>query len=585
MTGMSAENAEKSPARHPFLKRLSILGRLVGALAAFFHSEAGLKAKLLSIALVAFLFGINGLNVLLSYVGRDFMSAIENRNLDVFIRMAIIYLVVFAVITTVAVFFRFMEERLALLWRQWLTRRYLDMYLGGRVYQRIASAGMLPNPDQRIAEDVQTFTRISISFGILFLSGSITIVAFSGVLWSISHTLFLVAVTYALLGSVVTVLIGAKLIGLNSAQFDKEASFRAQLVHIRENAEAVAVLHRERRLKGRLIRSLDDLVANMKRIIAINRNLSFFTTGYNYLIQIIPALIVAPLFIEGKVEFGVITQSGVAFAHLMGAFSLIVTQFQSISNYAAVITRLDALDRATIAARRPQTGGIDVVERAGKVAFENLCLVDPEFGTPLLLNLTLEIPKGARVLICGKPGLAKVALFRATAGFWRSGSGCIIRPSFDDILFLPERPYLPPGTLRELMLRSAQDELVSDEEIIRVMNKLGLERVLTRAGSLESEHHWSELLSDSEQQLLAIARLLLGQPEFVFIDRLSATLSREQVANVLQILDESACTLIALGRADDTVAHFNGVLEIRPNGSWLYREQCPLNRRAVATPS
>lgn len=579
---MSAQPAQKPPAGRVFLKRLRILGRLMAALAEFSRSEAGLKAKLLSAALVVFLFGINGLNVLLSYVGRDFMSAIENRNFEVFLRMALLYVAVFAVITTVAVFFRFMEERLALLWREWLTRRYLDSYLSDRAYQRIASAGTLPNPDQRIAEDVQTFTRISISFALLFLSGSITIVAFSGVLWSISQTLFLVAVAYALLGSVVTVLIGAQLVGLNSAQFDKEATFRAQLVHIRENAEAVAVLHRERRLKGRLVRSLDDLVANMKRIIVVNRNLSFFTTGYNYLIQIIPALLVAPLFIEGKVEFGVITQSGVAFAHLMGAFSLIVTQFQSISNYAAVITRLDALDQATAAAREPQTGGIDVVERPGQVAFEDLCLIDPEDGSPLLLNLTLDIPKGSRMLVCGKPGLAKVALFRATAGFWRSGSGRIIRPSFDDILFLPERPYLPPGTLRELMLRSAQDEIVPDDQIIRVMNDLGLEKVLARAGSLDSEQHWSELLSDAEQHLLAIARLLLGQPEFVFIDRLSSSLSREQAANVLRILDDSPCTLIALGRADDAVEHFNGILEIRPGGSWLFREQCPLNRRPRA---
>lgn len=582
---MSAGQDQSARPSRVFLKRLRILGRLMSALGLFARSEVGLKARVMSLALVVFLFGINGLNVVLSYVGRDFMSAIENRNFPVFVRMAVIYVAVFAVITTVAVFYRFIEERLALLWRQWLTRRYLDLYLGDRAYQRISSSGTLPNPDQRIAEDVQTFTRISISFALLFLSGTITIVAFSGVLWSISRTLFLVAVAYALLGSVVTVLIGARLVGLNSAQFDKEANFRAQLVHIRENAEAVAVLHRERRLKGRLLRSLDDLVDNMKRIIAVNRNLSFFTTGYNYLIQIIPALIVAPMFIQGKVEFGVITQSGVAFAHLMGAFSLIVTQFQSISNYAAVVTRLDALEQATAAAREPQTGGIDVVEQPGRVAFERLCLVDPEDGSPLLTNLTLEIAKGSRVLICGKPGLAKVALFRATAGFWRSGSGRIIRPSFDDILFLPERPYLPPGTLRELMLRSAQDEIVPDEQIIRVMNELGLERVLARAGSLDSEQHWSETLSDAEQHLLAVARLLLGQPEFVFIDRLSSSLSREQAANVLRILDESPCTLIALGRAEDAEEHFDGVLEIRPGGSWLFRQQCPLNRRASNMPT
>ncbi len=555
---------------------LRILQRLVKAISQFLRSEVSFRANLLVGMLLLLLLGINGLNVYNSYVGRDFMSAIENRSMPRFIQMAFLYIGAFGAITVVSVFYSFVEGRLALLWRGWMTEKLLDTYLGDRIYQKLNSSGSLPNPDQRITEDVNAFTRTTISFTLLLLNATFSLVAFSGVLWSISTTLFFVAVLYAMFGSWIAIVLGKRLVGLNYNQSDREANFRSQLVHIRENAEAVAVLHRERRLKGRMLRSLDELIENMKRIIAVQRNLGFFTTGYNYMIQIIPALLVAPLFIEGKVEFGVITQSGIAFAHLMGAFSIIITQFQSITSYAAVIARLDAFSRAVDDAKNRTGCGIDVLEEDGRVAFENLTLYSPEDNTPLISKLTLEIPQGSRMLVCGKPGLSKVALFRATAGLWQYGEGRVVRPSFEEILFLTEYPYLPPGRLRELMLRSVQDESVPDEKIIAVVKLLGLEKIFAKAHGLDTEQNWNEILNISEQQLLAIARLILGSPEFVFLDRLRSTLSTEQTALVLRTLSDLSCSMIVLGRIDDDLGYYDGVLEIRPGGQWLYRQQCPL---------
>lgn len=203
------------------------------------------------------------------------------------------------------------------------------------------------NPDQRIADDVRTFTTITLSFTLILLNTTITILAFSGVLWSISPLLFAVAVAYAALGSGLTILFGRPLLWLNYDQSDREASLRAELVHLRENAESVALLRHEGRMRQRVLGRIETLVENTRRIIAVNRNLNFFTTGYNYLIQLIPIAIVAPLFIRGETEFGVISQSAMAFSHLIGAFSLIITQFQQISSYAVVIARLSALGDAT----------------------------------------------------------------------------------------------------------------------------------------------------------------------------------------------------------------------------------------------
>ncbi len=341
-------------------------------------STVGRTAVWMFAALIALLVLVNLLNVVNSYVGRDFMTSIERRNLSAFWSYALLYVGVFALSTLVAVYYRFAEERLGLLWRKWLTRRAIEHYLDDRTYFRLHQAGDVPNPDQRISEDIRALTATTLSFVLMFLNATFTVVAFSGVLWSISPRLFVVAVAYAALGSGVTVLIGRRLVPLNYDQLDKEANFRARLVHVRENAESIALLRREGRLKARLLSRLDALTDNFRLIINVNRNLGFFTTGYNYLIQIIPALLVAPHFISGEVEFGVITQAAMAFGHLLGAFSIIVTQFQSISNYTAVIARLSALRGAMDRARVPTAPSIDLCTTCAQLVYEHLTLRFPE---------------------------------------------------------------------------------------------------------------------------------------------------------------------------------------------------------------
>ena len=302
--------------------------RFVRAVRDFASSDVGKKAKLMFAGLAALLFGVSGLNVVNNYVGRNFMTAIAERQTTEFIRQAIFYVGVFAALTVVGVIARFAEERLALLWREFLTRRAVNLYLADGAYYRLDVSGQLTNPDQRIADDVRAFTVTTLSFVIMLFSSTLTVVTFSSVLWSISPLLFVVAVLYAACGSYMTIVLGRPLINLNYDRLDKEASFRSSLIHVRENAESVMLTRGEERQKALLLHRLDDLVANFRRITAVNRNVGFFTGGYNWMIQIVPALIIAPAFIRGDIEFGVITQSGAAFAMLVGAFSLIVTTVQ-----------------------------------------------------------------------------------------------------------------------------------------------------------------------------------------------------------------------------------------------------------------
>ena len=549
--------------------------RFVRAVKDFMTSEVRWRACGLFALLIAFALTLNSLNVVNSYVGRDFITAISHRDRTGFIRQAILYVGVFAGSTAVAVLYRFTEERLGLFWRVWLTRRIIRRYLADRTYLHLKESATIENPDQRIADDVRAFTATTLSFTLMFMNGALAVLSFSGVLWTISPLLFGVATGYAVLGTLVTIYLGRPLIGLNYRQSDREASFRSDLVHVRENAEPVALLRREGRLTARLLRRIEDFAYNFRRIISVNRNLGFFTTGYNYLIQIIPMLIVAPLFIRGKVEFGVVTQSAMAFAQLLGAFSLIVNQFQSISSFAAVIARLSALVGAVEKGPPSFRTAIAVVIADGRIAYEGLTLFSPENGSELLKNLTVAIPRGTRVLIVGPNEAARTALFRATAGIWAAGKGTLIRPSLDAILFLPQRPYLPPGTLRDLLLRTGKEQVIPDDQITNALHDAGLDSVLARAGGLNSERDWSAILSLGEQQLLAFTRVTLARPSFAMLDRVNSVLNAAQVRQALGSLDEKSVTYITFAADVESVELYDAVLEIDAEGAWSWRRDPP----------
>jgi putative ATP-binding cassette transporter len=555
-------------------------GLIVRVVREFAGSPVGGKAIAWFALIVGLLVGFNGFNILNSYVGRDFMTALANRDSPGYIRQALLYLGVFAVSTVIGVFLRYAEERLGLLWREWMTRSFVERYLRHPTYYRmndelIRHSG-IEHPDQRIADDVRVFTTTTLSFTLLLLNGAFTVAAFSGVLWSISSLLFGAAVLYALVGSYFTVYLGSPLIDLNYAQLDKEAAFRSGLLQVRDRAESVALLHYQGRLRIRLMQRFADLAANFRKIIGVNRNLGFFTTGYNYLAQIVPILLTAPLYIEGRVDFGVITQSAMAFATLIAAFSLIVTQFQSISSFAAVVQRLINLWYVIELVQTETVSGLDIREEDGGVIFERVTLRSPINGRVLVRDLDLAIPQNTRVLITGPDDAVRDALFKALAGLWDAGTGRITRPSLDDFLFLPERPYLPPGTLRQALIPEPAKRAVSDERMTAMLHSLGLANLLSRAGGLDAEHNWDSLLSTHELQLVSFARIVLAEPRFAVLYRPSNDLDPEMTARMLSVLAEHGITYLTVGRpglrgGDERIEGYDAVLEIDGEGRWEWK--------------
>ena len=446
----------------------------------------------------------------------------------------------------------------------------MKLYLADGAYYRMASSGELANPDQRIADDARAFTASALSFFLMAFNSSLTIVTFSGVLVLISPLLSAVVVLYAAMGSYMTLLLGRPLVKLNYDQLDKEAGFRAALIHVRENAESILLARREDVQSARLLRRLDRVITNFRAITTVNRNVGFFTTGYNWAIQIIPALIIAPAYIAGKVEFGVITQSAMAFSTAVAAFSLFVTQFQSLSAFTAVVARLnsmvDALDPV-----QPPMSAIQIVEQDGPLAYEALTLSSRTNEARLIDNLSITIPFGARVLVNGTNPDAGIALFKATAGIWTTGEGRIVRPQARGILFLAQKPYLPPGSIWQMLAPPEREGEVSRDRILDLLRELSLEQVLSQAGGLDAHQNWETLTSLREQQLLAFLQIFLATPKLVLMDRIHVTLTSNEVRQILGMLSKASIGYICNGEDDSCGELFDAVLDCEEGGGWTWK--------------
>jgi putative ATP-binding cassette transporter len=565
-----------APARRTLWSRFLTIAR------PFFVSEARWGALALLGLLLAFILGLGGLNVAASYMSRNFMTCVEQRHGQEAVHFALLWCGMVVAVTVVAVFKAFAEQRLCLWWRGWLTRHLFERYLGRRAYYRMKGRPDVDNPDQRITEDVRTFTENALALLLIIVNSITQLGSFAVVLWAITPWLLAAAVGYTLLGSLVTVLLGRKLIKLDARQFKKEADLRFDLMQVRTQAEPIALLGGETAEAGRLRGALAEVIDNMRRIIGLSRNISFFTMGYDYFVQVLPLFIVAPLFIRGQVEFGALDQARIAFAVVMGAFSIIVTQFQRISTIGAVTERLGLFtevleDEAPAVAKAP----IETTEDDARVAFEGLTLVTPRDGRLLVKDLSVQVPRGRRLLVLGPSGSGRTCLLRAAAGLWTSGQGRIVRPPLHDLVFLPQQPYLRSGPLRDQFLYGSRKEGLSDERILAVLREVGFEAVLERVGGLDACADWANTLSLGEQQLVALARLLLARPRFAFLDEATSALDEDVARRLYEVLAATPISYVSVAGDPALAEYHDAVLELGPGGSWRTSPEVPRPARAV----
>lgn len=541
---------------------------------AFFASERRHKALRFLIILLTLALCVGGVQVLMSYVARDFMTAIAKKDAPAYWQSLWLYLGTFVLAIPLGVYYRWTEERLALLWREWMAQHLIKRYFNNRAYYRLRGSASIDNPDQRISEDVRNFTISSLSFLLIALNATVSVVVFIGVLWAISVTLVGVLVVYAVAGTGLSILIGRRLVGLNYHQYQKEADFRYSLVRVRDNAESIAFYRGEKRERRDLVGRLGEAVKNMMVIIGWNRNLGFFVNSYNYAALILPVVIVAPLFMRGEVEFGVVTQSAGAFAQVLAAVSLIITQFEKLSAYLAGVQRLgmlwDDLDEFDAEEERAALeGNGEVGDDSRRVKLDKLTVRTPDGSKTLVSDLSFELRRNQSLLIMGASGTGKSSVLRTIAGLWPIGSGGLERPPWQDIMFLPQRPYMIDGNLRDQLLYPYPDQGFSDEQILEVVGRVNLADVLDRVDNdLDRVMDWINVLSIGEQQRVAFARLFLRNSKFAFLDEATSALDEDNQQRLYQLLKESRVGFISVGHRTTLIDYHDRVLQLDRSGSW-----------------
>ena len=526
------------------------------------------KAALILLAvLLGLMLAVNGLNVAINYVGGDFMTALSGKDAPRYFKLLWIYAGVFAVGTPIVVFYSWVKDKLAMRWRQWMTTTLLEKYLGNRNFYRLNHNSEIDNPDERLHQDITSFTSTALALLLAFLGAVVTLFSFAGILWSIFKPLCAVLLIYSIGGTVATVWFGKRLIGLNFNQLRKEADFRYSLVHVRKNVESIAFYGGEQQEGFQVRRRFADAMSNFNALIGWQRNLNFLTTGYNYLVVIIPSLVIAPLYFAGKVKFGVITQADMAFSQVLASLSIIITSFADLSSFVAVTNRLgtfiEALDE------QPAKGDTKVtMQTAPEVKLDSVTVKTPNAQRTLVSDLQIDAGSARRMLIVGSSGVGKSSILRTIAGLWESGNGTIDRPELKDMLFLPQKPYMSLGTLRSQLLYPHVDAQMSDEDLLEVLSKVNLGDLPAKVGGLDAELDWSEFLSVGEQQRLAFARILVHKPRYAVLDEATSGLDVANEEKLYRELRTTDTHFISVGHRPTLATYHDNVLEVSSGGSW-----------------
>jgi len=501
----------------------------------------------------------SGVSVAFSYIGRDFWNALSEKNAENFQHELVLFFTAMTIGVPIFVLYSYFREILSIHWREWLSDRILSKYFENRSFYYLESNSQVDNPDQRIADDIRAFTNTSLQFILTVVISAVDLVSFSVILFSIYPELFLVLIGYSSVGTYLTYRIGNRLILLHFDRLQKEADFRYSLVRIRENAESIAFYGGEQRERESAKGKLDKALSRTVDIAKWQRNLEFFTNSYRYLIQVLPAWVVSPLYFQGSIGLGVISQSISAFNHILNDLSIIVNRFEQLSQFSAGIDRLGEF--------------LEVLESNGKKKNSNnekeqdaciqrcetqelvlqLCnisiMIPGEEPRYLIRDVDFTVQRGQRLLIVGASGKGKSSLLRVIAGLWTYGKGTIHCPRLKDTFFLPQRPYCTLGSLREQLIypKTRQQVKYTDEELIQVLEKVDLLELFERYNDLDVVRDWSDTLSLGEQQRLAFGRLLLCRPKFVLMDEASSALDLKSEKKLYSFLQDSDTIYVSVG--------------------------------------
>ncbi|HEY9794655.1 MAG TPA: ABC transporter ATP-binding protein/permease [Leptolyngbyaceae cyanobacterium] len=539
------------------------------------------QARGLLLGVVLFLLAYTGLSVVLNNKRGVLISALSAQDEPRFWQTVIIFIAVLVIYAPLLAGYTYLRDRLSLQWRKWLTHRFVDNYFRDRAYYNLhISETEIDNPDQRIAEDVRSFTQESLTFLLVLVESVLSVIAFSSVLWGISKPLVFFLVLYALIGTLVTtVVFGKPLVRLNFEQLKKEANLRFSLVRIRENAEAIAFYRGEEQESNQVKQRFLDVFENVKRLLVWELNLNMLTNAYEFIPFVLPALVVAPAIFAGEMEVGKVSEAQGAFVRVFFSLNVVVARFQQLATFGAGINRLytfaqflEQTEKTQVSDEQPR---IQTVE-ADRLAVEHLSLQTPNYQRTLVEDLSIELPVGQGLLVMGPSGCGKSSLLRAIAGLWDSGKGAIVRPESDQILFLPQRPYMVLGTLRDQLLYPNTHLEVEEQHLKHVLEQVNLAGLDERFGGFNAEQDWADVLSLGEQQRLTFARLLLNKPKYAILDEATSALDLGNEERLYQHLQAKGTTFLSVGHRSTLASYHQSVLELSQDKTWQIKQPLAL---------
>ena len=564
--------------------RYVALWRDVGALARpYWTGDDRWPARALLAAIIALNLGLVGLNVLFSGWNNRFYDALQHHDLRAFWHEFAVFGGLAAAFIVVAVYQTYLNQMLQIRWRRWLTDHALSGWLRGGGYyhlQRGHAAGAghdADNPDQRIADDLQLFVDATLNLGLGLLSSVVTLLSFANILWKLSGELdfpvgalhvavpgymLWAALAYAVGGTWIAHRIGRPLVALNFNQQRVEADFRFALVRLRENAEGVALLRGEPEEARGLSERFAAIVGNWWSIMRQRKRLTWFTAGYDQVAIVFPILAAAPRYFAGALELGGLMQTAQAFGQVQGALSWFVGAYASLAQWKATVDRLSQFRRTldAVAARVERTAIARIERDDGRLVLRDVALDRPD-GSALLRGIDLRVEPGQALLVTGPSGSGKSTLLRAIAGLWPFGRGTIELPARTTSMFLPQKPYLPLGSLRRALCYPAPERSFDAAAIGAALRECELEHL---EDCLDEVADWSQRLSPGEQQRLAFARAWLLRPACLYLDEATAALDEAAEGRVYRRLRARLpdATIVSVGHRGTLAALHDRRLEV-----------------------
>ena len=548
----------------------------------YYRSEDRWAGRVLLAAVIGLQLFQVWLNVRFNAWYNTFYTSLQNKDWDTFIYQIGVFSLLAAFFIVSAVYQLYLQQWLQIRWRNWLTQRYLGRWLGQNTHYRMRLKGdQADNPDQRIADDIREFIDGTLSIGIALLGSIVTLVSFIVILWTLSLTtplmigsqsfeipgyLVWAALIYAILGTWVTHLVGRPLIKLDFDQQRYEADFRFSLVRLRENAEEVTLLAGEEAESARLRDRFGSVIRNWYEIMRRRKRLTFLTAGYSQVAMIFPFLVVSPVYFFGSLTLGGLMQIVSAFGQVQSALSFFVTAYTAIANWKAVLNRLTGFEASIAWAQSLDRSAprLEFLTDGGSALLVEELGVELPNGKEIVRLAEFSIEPGERVLVTGASGAGKTSLFRALGGVWPFGSGSIRVPQGASVLVLPQRSYMPLGTLRGALAYPGAQDAFTQEEIDDVLKAVGLESF---HAELDETAYWADKLSGGEQQRLSIARALLQKPQWLFLDEATGALDEGSEAALYRLLIERlpGTAIISIGHRASLAQFHRRFFELKPD--------------------